>query len=204
MRILIVDDHALFRAGMGLLLSRLGPGVEVVEVGGVEEAFALAGQPAPGFELVLLDLNLSVPGATGLDSLRAMRQAFPAAAVVILSGLESQEAMREARAKGARGYIVKAASADSMLDALRRVLDGELHFPSIEPACGAEHGEARLTPRQREILGLLCEGRSNKDIALRLGMSDNTVRSHLMFVFRELGVHTRTEAALMARRMGLL
>lgn len=199
MRILIVDDHALVRAGIVLLLSRLDAGCETVEVGSVEEALALGSAIPPDFDLVLLDLNLD--GMKGLDGLRAIRQTFPAAAVVILSGLESQEAMREARAKGARGYIVKSVSADSMLEALRQVLDGETCFPSIEPAGDTE---ARLTPRQREILRLLCEGRANKEIALQLGMSDNTVRSHLTFIFRELGAHTRTEVAFAARRLGLL
>lgn len=199
MRILIVDDHALVRAGIVLLLSRLGPECEAVEVAGVEEALALGSAVSPPFDLVLLDLNLQ--GMKGLDGLRDIRQAFPAAAVVILSGVDSQEAMREARAKGALGYIVKAVSADAMLDALRQVLEGQPCFPSIDAASGAQ---AKLTPRQREILRLLCEGRANKEIALELGMSDNTVRSHLTFIFRELGAHTRTEVAFAARRLGLI
>jgi two-component system, NarL family, nitrate/nitrite response regulator NarL len=198
-RILIVDDHALFRAGIVLLLSRLDPEVEVVEVGSVEDAFALARPTPPAFDLVLLDLTLR--GTTGLDSVRAMRETFPGSAVVILSGIESPDAMREARAKGAQGYIVKAVSADSMLASLRTVLSGHTHFPLIKIA---GTGEAKLTPRQLEILRLLCVGRTNKEIAAELRMSDNTVRSHLLFVFRALGVRTRTEAALAARRMGLV
>jgi DNA-binding NarL/FixJ family response regulator len=199
MRVLIVDDHALFRAGIALLLSRLDPEIEVTDVGSVEQALALTKSTQPAFALVLLDLNLH--GMQGLDGLRSVRQAFPGSAIVILSGLESPEAMREARAKGAKGYIVKTGSADSMLDALRKVLDGETHFPLIETAATTQ---PRLTPRQREILQLLCEGRSNKEIALKLAMSDNTVRSHLLFIFRALGVGSRTEAAFAARRMGLL
>ena len=200
MRILIVDDHALFRAGLALLLARLGQDVDVVEAGRVDEALALAQAAPPDFALVLLDLNL--PGMTGLEGLRSVRQAFPDSAVVVLSGLESVEAMREARVKGAQGYLVKTGAPDAMLDALREVLGGGTHFPAIEPA---EHApsDTRLTPRQREILQLLCEGRTNKEIASELGMSDNTVRTHLMHVFRALGVRTRTEAALAARRVGL-
>lgn len=199
MRVLIVDDHVLFRAGITLLLSRLDAQIEVTDVGSVEQALVLAGSTPPDFELVLLDLNLH--GMQGLDGLRSVRQAFPGSAIVILSGLESTEAMREARAKGAKGYIPKAASADSMLEALRKVLDGATHFPLIEPAATTE---PRLTPRQRDILQLLCEGRSNKEIARQLAMSDNTVRSHLQFMFRALGVGSRTEAAFAARRMGLV
>lgn len=197
MRILIIDDHALFRAGMALLLLRLDPAVEVVEVGSIEEAFAL-GAPTP-FELVLLDLNLH--GIQGLDGLRAMPEHFPGAAVVVLSGRESPQAMSEARAKGACAYLVKSMSADAMLDALRRVHDGNSHFPLI-PIAGP--CETRLTPRQRDILKLLCKGLANKEIAFELGMSDNTVRTHLMLVFRQLGVRSRTAAASSARRMGLV
>lgn len=200
MRILIIDDHALFRAGMALLLARLDQDVEVVEAGCVEDALALARPAPPDFALVLLDVSLQ--GTTGLQGLRAVQQAFPGSAVVILSALESAEAMREARVKGARGYVVKTGAPDAMLGALREVLGGRTYFPAIEQT---EHAtaETRLTPRQREILQLLCEGRTNKEIANQLGMSDNTVRSHLMQMFRALGVRTRTEAAVAARRLGL-
>lgn len=198
MRILIVDDHALFRAGVALLLLRLDAAVESVEVSSVEEALSLAETRPPRFELVLLDLNLH--GTQGLDALHAMQKAFPDAAFVVVSGRESSEAMREARAKGARGYIVKAVSADVMLAALQQVLAGASHFPLLPDS--APH-ETRLTPRQRDILKLLCQGLTNKEIALQLGMSDNTVRTHLMFAFRMLGVRSRTAAALAARRLGL-
>lgn len=197
MRILIVDDHALFRAGMVLLLSRLAAEVDVVEAGSAEEALGLGRADAADFALVLLDLNLN--GALGLDRLRDLRQVFPGAAIVILSGVVSREAMLEARAKGAMGYIAKSVSADGMLEALRQVLRGQRHFPLMDPA---RPPETRLTLRQRQVLELLCKGRPNKEIAQALGMSENTVRTHLMFTFRALGVRTRTEAALAARRLG--
>lgn len=198
MRILIVDDHALFRAGVALLLLRLDAAVELVEVSSVEEALVLAETRPPRFELVLQDLNLH--GTQGLDALHTMQQAFPGAALVVVSGRESPEAMREARAKGARGYIAKAVSADVMLAALQQVLTGNSYFPLL---LDADPHETRLTPRQRDILKLLCQGLANKQIALQLGMSDNTVRTHLMFAFRVLGVRSRTAAALAARRLGL-
>lgn len=198
MRILIIDDHALFRAGMALLLLRLDPAVEVVEVGSVEDAFAFVA-PTP-FNLVLLDLNLNLHGIQGLDGLRAMSHHFPGAAVVVLSGRESPHAMSEARAKGASAYLVKSMSADALLDTLHKVLAGDCHFPLLPPA---EACETRLTPRQHDILKLVCKGLANKEIAFQLGMSDNTVRTHLMLVFRQLGVRSRTAAASAAQRMGL-
>lgn len=197
MHILIVDDHALFRAGMALLLRRLDPGVEVIEASSAEEALSMAA-PTPPFLLVLLDLSLH--GMQGLDSLRVMQQTFPEAAVVVLSGRESSQSMFEARAKGARAYLVKAMSADAMLDALRKVLAGDCHFPLLPLAHVCE---TRLTPRQHDILKLVSKGLANKEIALQLGMSDNTVRTHLMLVFRQLGVRSRTAAASAAQRMGL-
>ena len=199
MRILIVDDHALFRAGIALLLLRLDTAVDLVEVSSVEEALVLAETRPPRFDLVLQDLNLH--GTQGLDALRAMQQAFPGAALVVLSGRESPDAMREARAKGARAYIVKAVSADAMLAALQQVLAGASHFPLLTDA--GPH-DTRLTPRQRDILKLLCQGLANKEIALQLGMSNNTVRTHLMLAFRVLGVRSRTAAALAARQLGLI
>ena len=202
MQILIVDDHALFRAGIRLILERLaseGEQVEVLEADSAEQGLEFKPRGAAAADLVLLDLNLQ--GQTGLDYLRTYRQTFPTSPVVILSGLESADAMREARAKGAQGYIVKSVTADAMLSALRTVLDGGSHFPVIEPVASVP---ARLTQRQNEVLLMLSEGRSNKEIGLALGMSDHTVRTHLMAIFKGLGVHTRTEAARAARRLGLI
>lgn len=198
MRLLIVDDHVLFRAGVVLLLGRLASTVYAVEAGSLDEALAHTGAE---FDLILLDLNLR--GATGLDGLKSLRQHFPDAAIVVVSGVESVDAMREARVKGARGYVVKNVSPDTLLAALRSVLQGESYFPLIDDLCDGR-AMVRLTPRQRDVLEQLCQGRTNKEIALRLGMSDNTVRTHLAALFRVLGVRTRTEAARAARNQGLL
>lgn len=198
MRLLIVDDHVLFRAGVVLLLGRLGPAVHAVEAGSLGEALAHTGA---SFELILLDLNLR--GMTGLDGLKSLRQQYPSAAIVVVSGVDSVDAMREARVKGARGYVVKNVSPDTLLAALRLVLQGQSYFPLIDELSDGR-AMVRLTPRQRDVLELLYQGRTNKEIALRLGMSDNTVRTHLAALFRVLGVRTRTEAARAARNQGLL
>lgn len=200
LRILVVDDHALFRAGLVLLLSRMEPPPAVVQAGSVAEALALARtRECEGLGLVLLDVHLQ--GGTALDSLRELIAAFPFAAVMILSAADSPEVMREARAKGARGYILKSAAPDVMLESIARVLAGETSFPL--PVGGHVAGP-RLTGRQMEVLRLLCLGRTNKEIANQLGMSDNTVRTHLAHIFRGLEVRTRTEASLAARCLGLV
>lgn len=197
MKILVVDDHSLFRAGLKLLLGKLADEVAVFEAENVETGLNLKAQH-PDIDLILLDLNL--PGTHGLDGLSEFRQCFPASAVVLLTGLNNQELLSEGRAKGAQGFISKSVNADEMIGALRRVLDGELWFPGAR----AVEQHIRLTPRQIEVLAGLCQGQSNKEIGRNLGMSENTVRTHIAVIFRELRTKSRTEAALAARRRGLV
>lgn len=197
MKIIIVDDHSLFRAGLKLLLNQLAVEVVVFEAESVEAGLELKTQH-PDIDLILLDLNL--PGTHGLDGLAEFRQCFPASAVVLLTGLDNREFLTEGRAKGAQGFISKSVSAEEMIAALRRVLDGELWFPGSRN----EEQNIRLTPRQIEVLAGLCQGQSNKEIGRKLGLSENTVRTHIAVIFRELGSKSRTEAALTARRHGLV
>jgi two-component system nitrate/nitrite response regulator NarL len=196
MKILIVDDHSLFRAGLKLLLGQLADQVEVFEADSVDAGLAM-GTQHPDVDLILLDLQL--PGTHGLDGVVEFRRCFPASAVVLLTGSNAADVAAEGRAKGAQGFIAKAVSAEEMLDALRHVLDGELWFPKRVQFQPAIH----LTPRQIEVLAGLCQGLSNKEIGRDLGMSENTVRSHVAVIFRELGAKSRTEAAMAARRHGL-
>ncbi len=194
-KILIVDDHALFRAGLRLLLGRLADDVRVFEAESVESGLAL-GERHGDLDLILLDVNF--PGSHGLDGLAGFRRRFPASAVVLLSGTDAADAAAEGRARGAQGFIAKSVSAERMLEALRRVLDGELWFPGEALARPAIY----LTPRQVDVLSCLGQGRSNKEIARNLGMSENTVRTHIAGIFRALGVNSRTEAAIAARKSG--
>ncbi len=197
MKILIVDDHSLFRNGLRFLLARLAEKVEIFEASDVAKGLALDEQH-PDIDLILLDLQM--PGTHGLDGLGEFRRRFPASAVVLLSGATATDMVMEGRAKGAQGFIAKAVSAEEMLDALRHVLDGELWFPSLVQVQTQIH----LSPRQIEVLSGLCLGQSNKEIGRDLGMSENTVRSHIAVIFRALGVTSRTEAAMSARRHGLV
>lgn len=196
MKILLVDDHSLFRAGLKLLLRRLDDAVEILEASGIPDALALA-TPCPDLDLILLDLQM--PDGHGLDGLGALRRSFPATAVVLLSAASSPELADEARAKGAQGFISKTIDPEAMLAAVRKVLSGELFFPEARPRWAT----LDISPRQRELLALLCKGHPNKEIGRSLGLSENTVRSHVAVIFRELGVNTRTEAAMVARRHGL-
>lgn len=198
MQVLLIDDHALFRAGLSLLFQRMDPEIQVVEANSLEDAL---GQNVVGtnpFDLILLDLTLQ--GMNGLDGLLPLQKKFVNVPVVVVTGSAEPDAMNEARAKGARGYLVKTTAAQAMVQALRSVLQGDSHFPDdLSPAAV----NVKLTPRQQEVLELLCLGKVNKEIASILGMSDHTVQTHLKMIFRATGVHTRTEAVLAARRLGI-
>ena len=203
MKILVIDDHALFREGLVQLLTWLDDDVELIQAesfeAGLERACACA-----DFDLVLIDINL--PGLSGLEGLQVFRRRFPDYPVVVLTGSDSGESMRESFSLGAQGYIHKSASADAMLDALRKVLAGEIGLcppPTAGLSTLAPQTPPRLlTPRQSEVLALLCTGRSDKEISSELALSDNAVRVHLAAIFRMLGAKTRAQAAMLARQEG--
>lgn len=198
MKILIVDDHALFREGLRLILGRLGAELSVIEAGSAEVGLAVTKTEAM-LDLILLDLNL--PGLGGSESVRNFRHAAPTCPIIILSGSDDQQAVRDGIEAGAQGFIHKSSTTDEMLNAMRGVLDGKaisrLAPGFLEPA-------PALTRRQREVLARLCEGVSNKQIARDLDMSENTVRSHLYAIFQVFGVKTRTHAAMFAKSYGLV
>jgi len=197
MNILLIDDHALFRSGFKLMLERVcPPPLCIVEAGTVERGLLAAQEQA--FDIVFLDLGL--PGLSGLDGLRSMREACPNSALVVLSAIEDTDTIRLALSAGAQGYIAKTASADDICYAMLRVLSGQVYAPMLD----ADQQESRplLTGRQMEVLTELCAGCTNKQIAERLGLSDNTVRVHTTTIFRLLNVRSRTEAVLLAKRKG--
>lgn len=202
MNILLIDDHALFREGFKLMLARVLPdGVRMVEAGSAEAGLAAAA--GESFDLVFLDLGL--PGLGGLDGLRAVRRQCPDACLVVLSAVDGSEVVRQALFYGAQGYIPKTIAVDEMRVAVRRILDGEVYAPThaIDEPNSPERLDQKLTARQVEVLAELCAGRSNREIGDYLGMSENTVRVHVSAIFRELGVRSRTEAVLLAKRKGL-
>jgi DNA-binding NarL/FixJ family response regulator len=208
MKILIVDDHALFREGMKLILLRLDAEAILIEAGSIEAALPHAEAHAV-FDLILLDLNL--PGMRGHDGVRLMRQRFPASPIAVLTGVDSAEAVRDCMQKGVQAYISKSVTSEVMLDALREVLGGGQYFPAADGLPAAGHPGTRLsrspwklTLRQIDVLALVSRGQSNKEIARQLGMSDNTVRAHLAAIFREMGARSRTEVAALAHKHGII
>ncbi|MFT4172528.1 MAG: response regulator transcription factor [Rhodocyclaceae bacterium] len=208
-RVLLVDDHTLFRSGIRLLLSRQ-PALEVVgEAGDGAEGVKLAHALHP--DVVLLDLNM--PGLSGLEALRLLLQDAPALAVIMLTVSEDAQDLAAALRAGARGYLLKNIDADYFVGAITRAHQGEAvvaeammgklvqQFRAGEPAAPRE--DERLTTREREILGYLALGESNKVIARRLDLSESTVKIHVQNILKKLNLSSRVQAAVYAVEHGL-
>lgn len=193
--LLLIDDHAMFRTGLGLILSGHPDLGLLIEAGSVQEALALHEA-----ELILLDIGL--PGINGLDGIRLLQQHFPGAAILMLSASDDPAHIQHAWYKGARGFISKAADADTIVQAIAALVRGERYFPGFEPK--APPSGVTLTARQLEVLSLLCEGKSNKAIARILGAAENTVRVHVSAILAQFGVGSRTEAVVAARARGII
>lgn len=214
MKLLLVDDHALFREGMELVLRHLDPGAEVSHSVSVEEALsAIEGGLKP--DLVLLDLHM--PGMVGLDALLAMRSRAESTPVVVLSGSENAQIVWQAVDAGAMGFIQKQSNSHTMMAALRVVLGGGIYLP---PICLTESGRRMsgdlaemnaqdrirrlgVSPRQAAALAKMVEGKPNKVIARELGITEATVKTHLSAAFTALDVHSRTEAVYSMAKLGL-
>ena len=200
-RVLIVDDHPLFCDALSLTL-RARAGVAQVEVAGrLETALQRLGlTPAP--DLILFDLHL--PDVTGIDGLIRLRVAAADIPVLVVSSLADDRVIAAALAAGARGFLPKHAAREDFTAALAALAEGHDFLPEGFVAPDAAPPEAlerlaALTRQQARILQLLCEGRLNKQIAFDLSISEATVKAHVTAILRKLGVHSRTQAVLLAR-----
>ena len=198
MKILLVDDHGLFRAGLCRLLQDLEPNLQVEEARSVGSAEQFSGRV---FDLILLDLNM--PDAKGIDALNRIKLSFPDSTVVVISGEEDPRIIHSVIEGGACGYIPKSSEPNILLVALRLVLEGGVYLPRQAMAVfekvtvtkdPKQQELEQLTGRQRQIFAMAVKGVSNKQIARDLDLSVNTVKSHLSTVYREMGFHNRTEA----------
>lgn len=211
MKILVADDHVLFREGLRFVLEDLGvPGVDVLECGSFTQADQIL-KRTPDVRLVLLDL--SMPGMDGLAGLQLMRRQAPDIPVVVVTASEDPRHVRRAMELGARGYITKTGSSESMLEGLRSVLGGGIYVspqltmampePEQRSTVAATQVLAQLTPRQVDVLTMLRKGKSNKEIGRELNLAEITVKMHVTAILKALGVQNRTQAAIMAETLGL-
>lgn len=212
-RVLIADDHAVVRAGLRTLINA-EPGMELVgEATGGEEALAMAGALSP--DIVVLDL--SMPDLDGLEATRRIKRQKPEVRILILTVHEDEALLREAIRAGASGYIIKHAAEAELVSAIHTVEIGEIYVhPKMIRALLAEP-EARkpsaapgnaphdaLTPREIDVLRLLAQGYTNRQIAEVLSLSVRTVEGHRSNLTEKLGLHSRVELVRYAREHGLL
>lgn len=199
-RLILADDHPLFRHGLIEAVQANWPKLVVEEAGSLAELQQLL-RRRHDIALVLLDLRL--PDSTDLGGLRTMRERFPAVPVAVISALEDPFTIAGAIRQGAMGFIPKSSSMSMLIEALSRILDGEIYTPaSFEisaPRVSDMIAEAGLSPAQMRIISGLQRGLLNKQIAFELGLTEHTVKAHLTAAFRKLGVENRLQATLLLR-----
>jgi DNA-binding NarL/FixJ family response regulator len=208
LKILLADDHPLFRAGVKPVLKKLDPDIELLEAVDFPSAFE-AMHHAGELDLVLMDLYM--PGMAGMEGVMRFRATFPETPVVVLSASEQVEDIQKLLGAGALGYITKSSPSQVILGALRQVLAGGVYVPpgvrEMPDAGGqgspVQHRYPALSDRQIQVLRELAKGQSNKQIGEALDVTEGTVKLHMAAIFRILKVNNRTEAVLVAQKMGL-
>jgi DNA-binding NarL/FixJ family response regulator len=207
LRVLIADDHPVYRDGLRLTLDGWEEGELVGEANDGDEAVELAARLEP--DVVVMDVQM--PGRSGVEATRAILEARPTTAVLVLTMFEEDDLVVAAMRAGARGYLVKGATRDELRTAITTVASGGAVFgPAVARRLGAiidrstaDRPFSDLTDREHEVLELMAQGRANPDIARRLAISEKTVRNHVSIIFAKLEVAGRPEAIVRAREAGM-
>jgi DNA-binding NarL/FixJ family response regulator len=211
MKILLVDDHMLFREGMKLIFGKLDPQTVVIEAGDLDEALRAAALHGD-IGLVLFDLGL--PGASGLDAFSEFRRQHEGLRTVVLSGQEDLQTVLDALSRGAMGFIPKTTSVDALSTALRTVLRDGIYLPSAlfetlppprkpEPVHAKRLTDFGLTDRQLQVFRLVIQGKSNKAIARDLCIAESTIKQHVKPILKRLNVTSRVGAIVEVGRLGI-
>jgi two-component system NarL family response regulator len=215
-RVLIVDDHALFRRGLEMVLAE-EPDIELVgEASDGAEAVAKAGEALP--DVVLMDIRM--PKSSGIEACRAMKEVAPSTKIVMLTISDEEEDLFEAIRAGASGYLLKDIPYDEVADVVRAVHGGQslinpsmaakllTEFAALAKRDGEERAQEvpapKLTDREMEVLRLVARGMNNRDIAKELFISENTVKNHVRNILEKLQIHSRMEAVMIAVRENLI
>lgn len=198
--VLVVDDHPIMRLGVAAIINAQSDMKVCAQAGSGEEAVRLFKKQRP--DITLMDLRL--PGMSGLEALRAIRQEDPRAKCVVLTTYEGDEDIHQALLAGALGYIIKGMSHETLVDALRRVHVGTRFLPQpVARSLADRTPNSDLSPREREVLSLMVHGKSNKEIAGTLGITEATVKCHVSVILTRLEVNDRTQAVIAALQRGL-
>ena len=213
LRVLLVDDHELFRSGVKALLARQAD-IEVVgEAANGLDGIKQARQLRP--DIVLLDLHM--PGVSGREAVRALTEELPGTRVLMLTVSEDAEDLLDTLRAGAAGYLLKNIDTDYFMDAIRRAADGEsvvspqmtsklvrgLQAGGNEAVARQSADKGKISPREREVLVLLARGASNKELARELDLAESTVKIHVQNILRKLNLNSRVQAAVYAVEQGM-
>jgi DNA-binding NarL/FixJ family response regulator len=213
-KVLIVDDHELVRRGLGHVVRDCFPDAEVVEASNAASALELMPHDV---EIALVDVRM--PDSDGLELLHELKTRWPDVPVIMLTSFDHAHYVRRALSEGAAGYMLKDATPDDLEQAIKvaisgggnvlspKVIQNLFEATAADPSAPEGSRGARpagaLTQRETDILALLAEGKSNRDISRALYLSEKTVKAHLAAIFRKLGVTNRTQAAMAAVSMGI-
>lgn len=203
MKILIVDDHQLFREGLVFILESLEEGVTILQAANYDGALEIMDEHAD-LDIVLLDLRM--PGLDGYSLLETASISYPELRIAVLSASRDRKEIQRAINSSAVGFIPKDTSSKLLLNAVRMMLDGGMYLPPEMAKQGEQtvSDKLDLTPRQLDVLNMIAAGASNKVIAAELGISESTIKMHTTAVFKALGVSNRTQAALAVQEMSLI
>jgi len=211
MKILIADDHPLYRMALSGLLTQLDKKTDIIDCNDFDELQAEMAADSPKPDLIVLDVRM--PGKSFEDVLTELRNDFPLIPVVVISASEEISVMTKAIKLGADGYIPKSSTREVLISAIRLVLSGGKYIPSQAFAMsvqdpvsqsnavktGTENATHSLTKRQKNVLDLMSKGQSNREIAEALNLAESTIKVHITAIFRTLGVNNRTQAVLHAK-----
>ncbi|MCQ9616969.1 response regulator transcription factor [Paenalcaligenes niemegkensis] len=206
--LLIADDHPLFREALRGVVARLFPSAAIYEADRISNLYALV-DDHPDADLLLLDLD--IPGAIGFSALVHLRATYPSLPIVIVTAHEEARFIRRALEHGAMGFIPKSIDSQNLGIALQEVLDGGTWLPEVSistPGISVDERKAaaqlrELTPQQFRVLQMVSTGQLNKQIAHELNVSEATIKAHMTAILRKLGASNRTQAVLIASRLGL-
>lgn len=200
-RVLVVDDHPIMRFGIATIIDATPDMITVAQAGSGEEAVELYEQHLP--DITLMDLRL--PGMSGVDAIRTIMVRHHNAKFVVLTTYEGDEDIHQALEAGARSYIIKGMPHEALVSALRRVhAGGRFLPPPVSRAISSRTPNSDLSSREREVLKLIVKGRSNREIAHDLGITESTVKCHVGVILLRLNVSDRTQAAVAALQRGLV